>query len=179
MRQRRADGPASLGIDCVIMHHGFSGNFYRAAFFDLFEKEVSRAQRYETPLALIMADLDNFKDANDRYGHLAGDVVLAEISRRLRALLRVSDSIGRYGGEEFVILAPGCTPDAASLLAERFRLSISSTPIALASERIVVTMSFGVAATSDMSRASGLLRSADEALYRAKNSGKNRVNAAE
>jgi diguanylate cyclase (GGDEF)-like protein len=161
------------------MYDSLTGLLNRAAFFDIFQKEVSRAKRHETPLALIMADLDNFKDANDRYGHLAGDVVLVEISRRLRALLRVSDSIGRYGGEEFVILAPGCSPDAASLLAERFRLSISSTPIALASESIVVTMSFGVAATSDMSRASGLLRSADEALYRAKNSGKNKVNAAE
>ena len=161
------------------MYDSLTGLLNRAVFFDLFQKEVARAQRYETPLALIMADLDNFKDTNDRYGHLAGDVVLVEAARRLRSSLRVSDSIGRYGGEEFVIVAPGCTANAASLLAERFRLGISSKPIILPSESIFVTMSFGVAGTSDMSKASGLLRAADEALYRAKSSGKNRVKGVE
>ena len=161
------------------MYDSLTGLLNRTAFFDLFEKEVARAKRYETPLALIMADLDNFKDANDRHGHLAGDAVLVETARRLRRSMRVSDSVGRYGGEEFVIVAPGCTANAASLLAERFRLGISSRPFVLATESISVTMSFGVAGTSDMSKAGGLLRAADEALYRAKNSGKNRVKGAE
>jgi two-component system cell cycle response regulator len=161
------------------MYDSLTGLLNRAAFFDLFEKEVARAQRYETPLALIMADLDDFKDTNDKYGHLAGDAVLVEVAHRLRTSMRVSDSVGRYGGEEFVIVAPGCTANAAALLAERFRLGVCSKPIVLASESFFMTMSFGVAGTSDMSKAGGLLRAADEALYRAKNSGKNRVKGAE
>ena len=161
------------------MYDSLTGLLNRAAFFDLFQKEVARAQRYETSLALIMADLDNFKDTNDKYGHLAGDAVLVEVARRLRTSMRVSDSVGRYGGEEFVIVAPGCTANAAALLAERFRLGVSSKPIVLPTESIFMTMSFGVAGTDDMSKAGGLLRAADEALYRAKNSGKNRVKGAE
>ena len=160
------------------MYDSLTGLLNRAAFFDLFEKEIARAQRYETPLALIMADLDNFKETNDRYGHIAGDVVLVEVARRLRTSMRVSDSVGRYGGEEFVIVAPGCTSNAATLLAERFRLGVSAKPIILGTESILVTMSFGVAGTVDITKANGLLRAADEALYRAKNSGKNRVEGA-
>ena len=157
------------------MYDSLTGLLNRAAFLDLFHKEVARAKRYDTPLALIMADLDDFKATNDRYGHPAGDAVLVEVARRLRASLRVSDTIGRYGGEEFVIVAPGCMANAGALLAERFRLSVSTQPIDLGNEHIFVTMSFGVAGTSDMNKAGGLLRAADDALGRAKNSGKNRV----
>ena len=157
------------------MYDSLTGLLNRAAFFDIFRKEVSRAERYQTPLALIMADLDHFKETNDRYGHPAGDRVLAETARRLRTSLRVSDSIGRYGGEEFVIVVPGCTANSAALLAERFRLIIATEPVVLEREEIHVTMSFGVAGTTDLTNADDLLRAADEALYRAKNSGRNRV----
>jgi two-component system, cell cycle response regulator len=161
------------------MYDSLTGLLNRSAFFDIFRKEVSRAERYETPLALIMADLDQFKETNDRYGHVAGDMVLEETARRLRTSLRVSDSIGRYGGEEFVIVAPGCTANAAALLAERFRLCIASTAITVPGDSIFVTMSFGVAGTDDMQTADDLLRAADDALYRAKHSGRNRVKSAE
>jgi len=161
------------------MYDSLTGLLNRSAFFDIFQKEVSRADRYETPLALIMADLDHFKETNDRYGHVAGDIVLEETARRLRTSLRVSDSIGRYGGEEFVIVAPGCTVNAAALLAERFRLCIASTAITVPDDSIFVTMSFGVAGTDDMKTADDLLRAADDALYRAKHSGRNRVKSAE
>jgi two-component system, cell cycle response regulator len=156
-----------------------TGLLNRAAFSDIFQKEVSRAERYETPLALIIADLDDFRDINDRYGTAAGDIVLAETARRLRTSLRVSDSIGRYGGEEFVIVAPGCRSNAAALLAERFRLSMASKAVALPDDSIFVTMSFGVAGTADMKNADDLLRAAEDALRRAKNSGKNRVKGVE
>jgi len=161
------------------MYDSLTGLLNRSAFFDIFQKEVSRADRYETPLALIMADLDHFKETNDRYGHVAGDIVLEETARRLRTSLRVSDSIGRYGGEEFVIMAPGCTVNAAALLAEPFRLCIASTAITVPDDSIFVTMSFGVAGTDDMKTADDLLRAADDALYRAKHSGRNRVKSAE
>jgi two-component system cell cycle response regulator len=161
------------------MYDPLTGLSNRAAFFDIFRQEVSRAERYQTPLALIMADIDRFKEMNDRYGHPAGDLVLAETARRLRTSLRVSDSIGRYGGEEFVIVAPGCTANLAALLAERFRLIVATQPVVFEREEIHVTMSFGVAATTDLENAEDLLRAADEALYRAKNSGRNRVKGAE
>jgi diguanylate cyclase (GGDEF)-like protein len=105
--------------------------------------------------------------------------VLEETARRLRTSLRVSDSIGRYSGEEFVIVAPGCTANAAALLAERFRLCIASTAITVPDDSIFVTMSFGVAGTDDMKTADDLLRAADDALCRAKHSGRNRVKSAE
>ncbi len=161
------------------MYDTLTGLMNRAAFFDTFKKDVARAERQKTPLTLIMADLDHFKDTNDRYGHLAGDAVLAEAARRLRAGLRVSDGIGRYGGEEFVIVAPGCNAAAAAALAERFRLSICTQPVDVASDSIAVTMSFGVATTADMTKSSQLLRAADEALYRAKNGGRNAIECVE
>jgi diguanylate cyclase (GGDEF)-like protein len=157
------------------MYDPLTGLLNRAAFFDIFRKEVSRAERYETPLALIICSLDDFKETNETYGHLVGDIVLVEAARRLRASLRVSDSIGRYAGEEFAIVAPGCAANAGALLAERFRLEIASTPISTGNASLYVTMSFGVAAASDMKNAEDLLQAADDALYRAKTSGKNRV----
>jgi two-component system cell cycle response regulator len=161
------------------MYDSLTGVINRGAFIDLFHKEVARAERYETPLAVIMADFDDFRGLVDRYGQPSGEIVLVEAAHRLRTSLRVSDSIGRYGGEIFAIVAPGCTANAAAILAERFRLVISSKPIALENERVTVTMSFGVAATADMHEASGLLRTADEALNRAKHAGKNRVKGVE
>ena len=161
------------------MYDSLTGLLNRGAFFDIFKKDVARAERQKTPLALIMGDLDHFKDTNDRYGHLAGDAVLGETARRLRAGVRASDSIGRYGGEEFVIVVPDCNATDAAVLAERFRLSICETPIDAAGDTISVTMSFGVAGTSDMTKSSHLLRAADEALYRAKNGGRNTVQGVE
>jgi two-component system cell cycle response regulator len=156
-------------------HDSLTGLLNRAAFFDGFGKEVVRARRYHTPLALIMADIDHFKSINDRHGHPNGDAVLRETARRLRASIRASDVIGRYGGEEFVIAAPDCDLPDAFELAERFRTSICSLPIAVEEDEVVVTMSFGVAATCDMGEADRLLKVADEALYRAKHSGRNKV----
>ena len=170
---------ARMQLRSDAMYDSLTGLLNRAAFFDIFKKEVSRAERYQTPLALIMADLDQFKETNDRYGHPAGDRALAETARRLRTSLRVSDSIGRYGGDEFVIVAPGCTANSAALLAERFRLLIATQPVILEAGEIHLTMSFGVAGTTDLKNADDLLRAADEALHRAKNSGRNRVKGAE
>jgi PleD family two-component response regulator len=101
--------------------------------------------------------------------------VLREASRRLRASLRASDAVGRYGGEEFVIVAPECTIAHATRLAERFREAISAQPIQVASGSLIVTLSFGVAVTQDMDNSGLLLKAADEALYKAKEEGRDRV----
>jgi two-component system cell cycle response regulator len=156
-------------------HDSLTGLLNRAAFFDGFHKEVVRARRYKTPLALIMADIDHFKAINDRHGHPIGDAVLRETARRLRGSIRASDVIGRYGGEEFVVAAPDCNLHDAMALAERFRTAICGLPIQAIDGEVLVTMSLGVAATSDMDEADRLLEVADEALYRAKSAGRNTV----
>jgi diguanylate cyclase (GGDEF)-like protein len=155
------------------MHDSLTGLLNHAAFLDVLDKEIARARRQQTPLAVIMADLDHFKEINDRYGHLVGDIVLRETARRLRTSLRASDVIGRYGGEEFVVAAPGCSTADAEALAERFRSSICDLPIDVPTGRIDLTMSLGVAAA--MSASANLLSVADEALYRAKHAGRNRI----
>jgi diguanylate cyclase (GGDEF)-like protein len=157
------------------MHDSLTRALNRVAFFEIFEREVVRARRKQTSLALIMADIDRFKDINDRHGHLAGDTVLRETARRLLASVRATDAVGRYGGEEFIIVAPECALNEAVALAERFRHVIAGKPIEAGGAALSVTMSFGVSATSDMDQANRLLKSADEALYQAKESGRNRV----
>jgi two-component system cell cycle response regulator len=147
----------------------------RTAFFEVFDREVSRARRKKTSLALILGDIDHFKRINDRYGHLAGDAVLCETATRLRISQRASDAVGRYGGEEFVILATDCALAGAMVVAERSREAIVAQPMRLAGGSLNVTMSFGLAATADMDEAGRLLAKAEEALYKAKEQGRNRV----
>ena len=161
------------------MHDSLTRVLNRVAFFETFHRETARARRKKTPLALIMADVDHFKTINDRYGHIAGDAVLRETARRLRASLRASDAIGRYGGEEFVIVAPECGVADGLALGERFRDAVASVPVAVANQLVTITLSVGIAATSDMDEAEHLLRAADEALYKAKQGGRNRVVAGE
>jgi diguanylate cyclase (GGDEF)-like protein len=160
-----------------VMRDSLTRALTRVAFFEILEREVARARRNATSLALIMGDVDHFKAINDQHGHLAGDEVLREMARRLRASLRASDAVCRYGGEEFVIVAPDCTIDNAMRLAERFREAVSAQPILVASLSLTATMSFGVAATNDMQKSGDLLRAADDALYKAKEAGRDRVAA--
>jgi len=147
----------------------------RSAILEVLQKELIRSVREKTPVAAIMTDLDHFKHVNDTYGHLAGDAVLREAARRLSASLRVYDSVGRYGGEEFLVVAPSCGAAGGADVAERLRESISGAPIDTSGHAIVVTMSFGVAATCDIKQVNQLLRMADDALYAAKKAGRNRV----
>ena len=173
LQEQLIDAREQLRVEAS--HDALTGLLNRAAFFEGFQKEVARARRYGMPVAVVMADLDHFKMVNDRYGHPTGDLVLRETARRLRASLRSSDVIGRYGGEEFVVVAPDCGMDDAHTLAERFRSTICSLPFDVPGGAVSVTMSVGVAATSDMDDADRLIRVADEALYRAKHAGRNRV----
>jgi two-component system cell cycle response regulator len=126
-----------------------------------------------------MIDIDHFKNLNDTYGHMAGDAVLRDFTRRITASLRPYDAVGRYGGEEFLVLLPGCDLDAGIRHAERLRILLSEEPFDTSEGRHSTTCSLGVASTS----ASGphstepLIRAADAALYRAKRNGRNRVEA--
>jgi diguanylate cyclase (GGDEF)-like protein len=143
------------------------------------EKEMARAQRFSEPLALILADLDDFKTVNDVYGHPAGDEVLREFARTLQDCIREIDLAGRWGGEEFVVILPGTDLAGGAKLAERIRAELA-TRVALspAGERLTTTASLGVADYHGDGTPADLLGAADAALYAAKRAGKNRVVAA-
>ena len=157
-------------------HDSLTGLLNRGAIFEMLNKELSRATRKKESLALIMADLDHFKQINDTYGHQAGDAVLREAASRMRTALREYDVIGRYGGEEFLVVSPQCRQTEAITLAERLRECISAQPIIFDDQTIHITASVGVAAVAGNStRPEELLHAADEALYAAKDGGRNRV----
>ena len=124
-----------------------------------------------------MADLDHFKQVNDVYGHLAGDAVLREAAQRMQSCLRPYDSLGRYGGEEFLIVVPATVPASGMRVAERVRAMIAQAPVETPEGRICITVSLGVAGSPGASpvEVDQLLRLADTALYRAKLEGRNRV----
>jgi len=161
-------------------HDPLTGLWNHGAILDILRREAERTERQETSLGVVMADLDHFKQINDAHGHPAGDTVLREVAQRMRCAVRPYDSIGRYGGEEFLIVVPGCDRGGALRQAERLRESISGESIELSEGSISVTLSLGVAASSDskICDADLLLRAADGALYQAKGKGRNRVEAA-
>lgn len=146
----------------------------RAAIMDILQREIIRSGRERRPLSLIMADLDHFKQINDSLGHQAGDAVLREVARRMQSVLRPYDGLGRYGGEEFLVIAPGCDKAAALSLAERLRQSILNAPVPTTGGPIPVTLTLGVLSLGEDSNPESLLRSADDALYRGKKAGRNR-----
>jgi diguanylate cyclase (GGDEF)-like protein len=157
-----------------------TGAWNRRAIFELLSVEVARSQREARSLAVIMADLDGFKEINDRHGHPAGDLVLTESARRLQSCLRISDGMGRYGGEEFLIVMPGCDRQTAIRRAEELRRAVEGRAIPFGSGELKVTCSFGINWTPDGScDRDQLLRFADAALYRAKRGGRNRIEMAE
>ena len=139
---------------------------------DVLEAETARAARYATPFSLALLDIDHFKHINDSHGHDAGDAVLVELARRLTASLRQVDRLARFGGEEFVVAAPGIDLAGAAELAERLRRAVADEPFVGVGR---VTASFGLAAWRPGDSPEDLLKRADEALYRAKDGGRNRV----
>jgi diguanylate cyclase (GGDEF)-like protein len=148
----------------------------RRHFEESLEAEIGRAERFGGGLALIVADLDDFKGVNDRFGHQAGDEVLRTFASILRETVREIDLPARYGGEEFAVLLPQTDLEGADRLAERLRRALASRPLSTRpGELVVVTASFGVAAFPDSATPAALFAAADEALYRAKRQGKNCV----
>ena len=155
-------------------------NLYnRRHFFDLAPIEFERARRYEHDLAVILFDIDNFKRVNDTYGHFVGDQVLVSVSGLCQKTSRQHDILARFGGEEFIILLPETGLQRAISTAERLREMIAQTPIDTESGSISITTSFGVVALSakDDLEFKQLLVRVDEALYHAKETGRNRVSA--
>ncbi len=139
--------------------------------------EVAKSRRHHQPLSVVFTDLDHFKQINDRYGHSGGDEVLCHVAELLKDSLRNEDMIGRFGGEEFVMLLTATPLEQALLVAERIRVSLGTTPTSL--EACTVTASFGVAELNPGESAEELLNRSDRALYAAKEAGRNCVMSAE
>lgn len=154
-----------------------TGLWNRSYILEVFQRELSRGRRENFAVGVVLLDLDHFKAINDTYGHFAGDAVLREAARRMQATIRQYDSMGRYGGEEFLALFPGCDEQSTMERAERIRASLSSEPLVLTETSVILTASFGATATVPgvESSCENLIRTADEALYRAKKLGRNRV----
>ncbi len=161
------------------LRDSLTGLWNCAGIFDILERELARSARQESCVAATLLDLDDFKQINDRHGHLAGDAVLREVAAAIRNATRSIDGIGRQGGDEFLIVLPGCDERGARAYAERIRAAIGQIRIETGSGIVGVTASIGVAvAGPSIDDAYTLLRDADEALFAAKRQGRNRVEIA-
>jgi two-component system, cell cycle response regulator len=161
-------------------HDPLTAVWNRSHSLEALGREVARSQREGVAVSVLMADLDHFKSVNDTFGHMAGDAVLREAARRIRASVRQYDVVGRYGGEEFIAVLPGCETDGALALANRIRAGIGETPVDTSEGVVGVTISIGAATYPDVGRTpEELIRAADAALYRAKRSGRDRVERAD
>jgi diguanylate cyclase (GGDEF)-like protein len=153
-----------------------TGLFNRRHFLSLAEGEWSRYQRYQRPLSLLAIDIDHFKSVNDRYGHAVGDEAIVSVANACQQGRRASDIVGRHGGEEFVMLLPETDLAQAMIVAERLRERVAAHILHVHKVQFRLTISIGIAqATVSMSAVDALLRAADEALYQAKNEGRNRT----
>lgn len=157
-----------------------TGVFNRSKAFEIFDRELNRSRRDGLPLAVLLLDLDHFKNINDSHGHQAGDEVLREAARRLGSGVRTYDTVARYGGEEFLVLLPTCNETDALRQAERLRGAICERPVVLEAaggKSVQISASFGVTTSAPYTVESpeSLIRLADEALYEAKRRGRNCV----
>jgi diguanylate cyclase (GGDEF)-like protein len=158
-------------------HDSLTGLMNRGETVDLLRRESVRAKRSGKPLSVILADVDHFKNVNDTLGHLFGDEALKEVARRLRSKLRVYDGVGRYGGEEFLMVLAECDLMAALIKADDLRACVGSEPIVSSRVSRNITISMGVAVSTDHPDGdiTLLLNQADRGLYAAKQNGRNRV----
>ena len=156
-------------------HDRLTGLWNRGMILDQLDRELERAWREQRSLAVALADLDHFKIVNDEHGHIAGDRILYEAATRMRAALREYDLMGRYGGEEFLILLPGCDLATAHMVAERARVAVGAQAVMVDGHAIPMTVSIGVTCEVSRHEPALAIQLADQALYRAKANGRNRV----
>ena len=156
-------------------HDGMTQLMNYQYFQETLNREIARSRRSQSPLTLVMADIDHFKSVNDTYGHLAGDQAIKNVADGLRANLRETDHIARYGGEEFAIVLYNIPPDEALSVIERVRQSIGDQTIYFDGQSFNITMSFGIASMQpeESIDREALIDKADKALYQAKSGGRN------
>jgi diguanylate cyclase (GGDEF)-like protein len=150
----------------------------RGEIIGFLRREMVRSRRSSTPLGVVMVDVDKFKQINDTLGHQAGDCVLRELAKRFSGNLREYDGVGRYGGEEFLLIVPGCDLATTIRRANEIRTMIANDPVVSESKATTVTVSMGVAVSDGSETVESLLHRTDTALYRAKSNGRNRVEPA-
>ena len=180
---------AETAIDNAVLHEeasrlaitdGLTGVWNRRHLDIRAAEELQRARRFHEPFSLVLVDVDNFKQVNDRFGHQGGDAVLVQVAERLSQWTREVDTVARYGGEEFALVLPRTDLNGAELLAEKVRSAIADTPFEVDGGPLRVTVSIGVSSHPDQgSTVADLVGAADAALYRAKAGGKNRVERAD
>ncbi len=158
-------------------HDSLTELLNHGAILEALAKEFNRCRRDKKPVSVLLADLDHFKNINDQYGHQAGDAVLRITADKIRSNFRSYDSVGRYGGEEFLIVLPGCSIEDAYRLSDRLRSSVAEATAESPVGSIPFTISIGIACATDFAQTSPvqLVHAADEALYKAKEKGRNRV----
>jgi two-component system, cell cycle response regulator len=164
-----------LQMEKLAMTDQLTGLFNRRYFLSVLEQEFSRTLRYNHPTSCLMIDIDHFKIINDEYGHNAGDQVLIEISLIMANCLRKSDTVARWGGEEFIILLPETTRENALQIASRILTSVSTAEIFSLPKQITVSIGLAGMPELDIDTSEKLIVAADRALYEAKNKGRNRV----
>jgi diguanylate cyclase (GGDEF)-like protein len=167
----------NLRLEVISTTDAITGIHNRRWFDENLERSFAHASRYQRALSLAIVDVDHFKRVNDTYGHLAGDSVLCEVAQRIAGTLRKSDSLARVGGEEFGVILPEAGLFDALQFAEKIRSAVNGAPIEAAGESLDLTISVGVASIphSTLAKPVQMIRYADQALYRAKNRGRNRV----
>ncbi|MBC8212629.1 MAG: diguanylate cyclase [Gammaproteobacteria bacterium] len=159
----------------LMYHDGLTGLLNQITLKRRVESELARSQRQNEPLSYLMLDIDLFKQVNDRFGHSIGDRVLKSLAQLLTDRLRKSDLIGRYGGEEFGIIMPNTSPDAAFEIIEKLRVSFSQLTFKSDKEEFKCSFSAGISGSTTFSQENKLIEAADEALYQAKESGRNKT----
>ena len=178
---------AHEAISYQTTHDPMTGLWNRTAILDALRRELARVAREKSPVGVIVAEIDHFKNINETHGHMAGDAVLRETSRRIRSSVRPYDTVGRYGAQEFLVIVPGCDAPNAQNHAERLRSGVSREPIDIAEwgkfasgeeGKITVTMCVGVAAGDKVKDAETLLQAGEAALARARAQGNDHVELA-
>lgn len=159
----------------MVREDQLTGSLNRRGMDDLFEREADRADRRRTPLCVALLDLDNFKRLNDTHGHAAGDEALIHLVRIVKQTLRSIDAVARYGGEEFVIIMPDTTPEEAAQAMTRVQRELTTHFFTANEQRLFITFSCGVALRKPHETQDALIRRADQAMYEAKRTGKNKV----
>ena len=178
MERKLREAQEALRDEAV--HDSLTGLLNRPAILGILQKELARVDRERSTVGVIVADIDHFKKINDTCGHKAGDIVLCRATDILRTSLREYDNIGRYGGEEFLIVMPGCNLDDAASRAETLRARIAGTEIDVQGKTVSLSICMGVTASCEHEHPDidSLIQAADVAMYRAKRAGRNRVETA-
>ena len=173
-RNRLLDMQEELRVQAT--HDPLTGRWNRRGIEEILGAELARTKRSIQSMGVMVVDLDNFKAVNDRFGHQAGDRMLKEVAACMASQLRPYDELGRYGGEEFLVVTPGCSYEHAMMVGERLRRGVEGLDIVIEETRHPITVSVGVAVCDGrLENTDGIIRRADGALYEAKNQGRNRV----